>query len=176
MRVCFGSWMLCIYVERCFEILICWLDLYLSTLLVAFISLCFSSLKNSFSSSSTAPRQIPFYRAFLSPFSIDPRQILDPSRQIFCALCLLDRFSIHWDTLFATDRSLIAPQQILFCWDLELDRFLIDPRSIEMRFSIYSEAWSDSFHSHFSSIKSSSLFWSKPAFLTKIHQPPPFST
>ena len=52
--VCFGSWMLCIYVERYFESLICWLVLCLSSLLVAFISLCFSSLKNSFSSSSTA--------------------------------------------------------------------------------------------------------------------------
>ena len=77
-------WMLCLYVERCFESLICWLDPCLSSLLVAFISLCFSLLeKHSFlklNSFSTDPWQISFYRAFVSLFSTD-----------------LDGFSIHWD-------------------------------------------------------------------------------
>ena len=37
-------WMLCIFIERSFESLMCWLDLCLSSLLVAFISMCFSHL------------------------------------------------------------------------------------------------------------------------------------
>ena len=162
--------MLYIYFELSFESLIFWLDLWLSSLLVAFISLCFSSLKNSFSSSSTALRQILdrfstdsvlfFKTPFLCPFLIDPWQILDPSRNFpvlfafsiasqyievlwfllnristasqsieisvllldtfstassiyetnFYALCLLDRFSIHWDTLFSVNRSSVAPR------------------------------------------------------------------
>ena len=114
--VCFGSWMLCIYVERCFESKICWLDLCLSSLLVAFISMCFSLLEKHFffklDSFSTDPWQIPFYRALLSPLLYKSWWILDPSRFLgfssidswqpfrsiepnFWALCLADRFSTY---------------------------------------------------------------------------------
>ena len=41
-------WMLCLYVERCLESLTCWLDLWLSSFLVAFISLCFPPWKTLF--------------------------------------------------------------------------------------------------------------------------------
>ena len=41
-------WMLCLYAEWCFESLICWLDLCLSSLLVTFISMCFSLLEKLF--------------------------------------------------------------------------------------------------------------------------------
>ena len=76
--------MLCIYVELSFESLTCCLDLWLSCLLVAYISLCFCLLEKllffKLDSFSINPQKIPFYRACLSPFSIDPRQILSPLR------------------------------------------------------------------------------------------------
>ena len=151
--------MLCIYVERCFESLICWLDLRLSSLLVAFISLCFSSLKNSFfqarqlldkSSTNSLLSSLSFF------FS---RQILTKFRSIEDSGFLLDRIliasSIHRENflsslsgwlilnnflihqgIFAIDRSFIAPRQIHFCWDLVLDRYF-DPSSCY--FLIYAE-------------------------------------
>ena len=73
--------MLCIYVERCFESLICCLYLCLSSLLVAFISTCFSLLWKT-----------PFIQAqqLLDRSSIDPWSI----EENFWALCLADRSSI----------------------------------------------------------------------------------
>ena len=77
-------WMLCFYVERCFESLTCWVDLCLSSLFVAFIFMCFSSLEKliffKLYGFSTNPRQILFLSSLLSLFSID-----------------LDSFSIHQD-------------------------------------------------------------------------------
>ena len=105
-------WMLCLYVEMRFESLICGLDVCLSSLFVAFISMFFSLLeKPSFfklDSFSTHPRQIPFYRAFF----FRSRQILNPSKFLgfisieswqllrsielnFFTLYLLDRFSTN---------------------------------------------------------------------------------
>ena len=81
-------WMLCIYVERCFESLICCLDLWLSSLLVAFIFMCFSSLEKTF-----------FFK--LNSFSTDSRQILDRFLSIepffLFSRQILDRLLIHQD-------------------------------------------------------------------------------
>ena len=150
-------------IKRCFESIICGLDVWLSSL--AFIFMCFSSLEKPFffklDSFSIHPRQIPFYRAFffqppqkprqlLNPsrifsvlfvFSIESRQILNPSRFLgffsiasrsiepnFCALCLLDRSSIHRDLPSAIDRSSIDPLLLRFSARQNLDRYL-DPSS-----------------------------------------------
>ena len=58
--VCLDLCMLCIYVERCFESLICCLDLWLSSQLTAFIFICFLQArqlldKSSINSLSTRP-------------------------------------------------------------------------------------------------------------------------
>ena len=163
-------WMLCLYVERCFESLTCWVDLCLSSLLVAFNFMCFSSRKTSFlqallhlnryldtsisieplcftldrfsttgrsieiffwplcllNRSSTQSRSIKISRFLLDKISIASRSI----EINFCALCLLNRFSTNPRSIELTFLLLIAPQQILFCWDLVLDRFLTDSRQI----------------------------------------------
>ena len=77
-------WMLCIVLWRdVFESLTCWLDLCLSSLLVAFISMCFSSLwKTPFfklDSFSTDPRQLPIYWAPWTSFLDRFYRIFDPS-------------------------------------------------------------------------------------------------
>ena len=125
--------MLCIYVEMRFESLICGLDVGLSSLFVAFISMCFSLLEKplffKLNSFLTHPRQISFLSSLYLVISTDPRQILDPSiflgltsiaswqlgRSIelkLCALCLLDTFSIDSRSIeisgFHLNRSSIA--------------------------------------------------------------------
>ena len=95
---------------------------------------------------STAFRSIKIFGFLLDSFSIHQdfwvpvRHILDnffnPSRQNLCALCLLDRFPIHRDILFAVDRSSIAPRQIHFCQDLNLDWFSIGTSIHQAAFSI----------------------------------------
>ena len=55
---------------------------------------------------------------------------------------LFDTFStdvlIHRAHVFAINITLTTPRQILFCWDLVLDKFSTDPQSIQLHFSIYS--------------------------------------
>ena len=95
---------------------------------------------------STAFWSIKIFGFLLDSFSIHQdfwvpvRHILDnffnPSRHNFCALCLLDRFPIHRDILFAVDRSSIAPRQIHFCQDLNLDWFSIGTSIHQAAFSI----------------------------------------
>ena len=113
--------MLWLYVEMRFESLICGLDVSLSSLFVAFISMCFSLLeKPSFfklDSFLTHPQQIPFYQTFFFRFwqilnpskflgfiSIESWQLLRSIQPNFFPLCLLDRFltdcSIHRGDFF----------------------------------------------------------------------------
>ena len=66
----------------CFKSLICCLDLWLSSLLVAFSFMCFSSLE-----------KLLFFK--LDSFSTDSRQILFLSSPLSLFLIDLDRFSIH---------------------------------------------------------------------------------
>ena len=81
--------MFCIYVERCFESLICWLDLWLSSHLVAFSSYVFFSLEkplfcilNSFSTDTSFIK--------ISGFDLDN---FSTNRPINRGWLLLDRFS-----------------------------------------------------------------------------------
>ena len=142
--------MLCIYVERCFESLICWLDPCLSSLLVAFISLCFSLLwKTPFPQDRQLLDRFSFIEPFFLIFSIDLNGILihrdfwvssqqildsffDPLSQNFWSFCLANRFLtdlIH-RSVFAIEKSLTASRQIHFCRDLVLDRYF-DPSSCD---------------------------------------------
>ena len=117
--------MLCIYVERFFESLICCLDLWLSSLLVAFIFMCFSSLEKTF-----------FFK--LDSFSTDSRQILDRFLSIEPFFLFLDRSLIdYWSikiSRFLLNRISIASWSIEEnFWALYLpDSISIDPRSIEI--------------------------------------------
>ena len=133
-------WMLCIYVELSFKSLICHLDVWLIACLLH-SSLCvFHFLKkNLFSSSSTLldtfstkilSIETPFCDLdrssittrpienfpMLSVLSTNPWQILDASR-------FLGYFSID-------SRQLIRSIETNLCALYLLDRFLIDPRSI----------------------------------------------
>ena len=139
MCVCFRSWMFCIYVERCFESLICWLDLCLSSLLFAFISLCFFLFEkliffmlNGF---SIDPRQIPFYRAPLSSFLDRSYRILDPSR-------FLGFFSID-------SRQLLRSIKKLSVWPID-SRHILDPLRYFWRRQILDNTLTDSFLLRFS--------------------------
>ena len=72
--------MLCLYVERRFESLICDLDVCLSSLYVALISMYFSLLeKLSFFKLDTSSIDF-FLSSFLLQVSTVSRQILNPSR------------------------------------------------------------------------------------------------
>ena len=87
-------WMICLYVKRCFESLICWLDLCLSSLLVAFISMYFSLLWKTY---FLQARQL-FDKSSIDSISIEPFlffswQILIDPRSIEIFGFLLDRFS-----------------------------------------------------------------------------------
>ena len=161
-------WMPCIYADRCFENLTCWLDLWLSCLLVAYISLCFCLLEKllffKLDSFSINPQKIPFYRACLSPFSIDPRQILSPLRnfpvlsafsikylQIFDPSRFLGRFLIEVQQFLDLTRFLgfisIEARQLLrsiepiFFALCLLDRFSTNSRSIETFFLLSIDRW-----------------------------------
>ena len=76
-------WMLCLYVERCFESLTCWVDLFFSSLLVAFIFMYFSSLEKLFffklDSFSTNTSTHPLLSSFFALLSIDFQKQADPS-------------------------------------------------------------------------------------------------
>ena len=72
-----------------FECLTCCLDACLSSHLVAFHLMCFSPLKNLFSTSSIASRQIPLLSRFLGLTSTASRQISQSIKPKSCALCLL---------------------------------------------------------------------------------------
>ena len=104
--LCFGSWILCIYVERCFESLICQLDLCLSSLFVAFISLCFSSLWKTC-----------FYQArqLLDRFTFNEPLFLLLSTEVndFDLSRYLEFFSIASRSIEKLSFWLIDPQQIL---------------------------------------------------------------
>ena len=110
-------WMLCLFVERCFESLTYWVDLCLSSLLVAFICICFSSLEKllffKLDSFLTDTSTHPFLLSLFALLSIDTRQYADPSR--FSS----DLFVSSTDPQHILDPSrslgffLIAPQQLL---------------------------------------------------------------
>ena len=99
-----------------FESLTCRLNPCLSSLLVAFIFMCFSSLKNHFSSSSIASRQILNKFTFIEPLFLlvstkvsaisIHRDFWTLSRQLF------NRFSIHRETLCLADTSLTASRSV----------------------------------------------------------------
>ena len=106
-------WMLCIVLWRdVFESLTCWLDLCLSSLLVAFISMCFSSLWKT-----------PFFK--LDSFSTDPRQLL-----IYWApwTSFLDRFYRIFDPSSFLEYVSIASRSIekLSVWLIDF-RQNLDP-------------------------------------------------
>ena len=113
MCVCFVSWMLCIYVERCFESLVCGLVLFFCSLLVAFISLCFSSLWKT-----------PFYQArqlldrsstdsyLSSPLDFFSRQILSHIRSIELSRLCLNSFSIDSRSIKKVSVCLIVVRSI----------------------------------------------------------------
>ena len=118
-------WMLCIYVERCFESLICCLDLWLSSLLVPFIFMCFSSLEKTF-----------FFK--LDSFSTDSDRSSTDSFLSSPSFSFLDRSSIdYWSikiSRFLLNRISIASWSIEEnFWALYLpDSISTDPRSIEI--------------------------------------------
>ena len=119
MRVCvLDIWMLCFFLLRdVFESLKYWLDLWLSSLFVAFISICFSSLwKTAFyqarqllDRSSTA-----FYLSSLLNFFY--QQKITQIRSIEISGVLLNRIStassIHRETFYLADRSSIDSRSI----------------------------------------------------------------
>ena len=182
--------MLCIYVERCFESLICWLDLCLSSLPVTFISLCFSFLRKllffKLHGSSIDPRHISFYRALHSPFLDRSWWILNPSsflgffsiassihRDIFLS-SLSDRFSTNSRSIKVILPS-TTPWQIHFCWDLVLDRSLQIFQSIELRFPYIGWAQIKSYFS-LRSLSTEFLFSHPKHFsFTQISSPSPIS-
>ena len=86
--------MFCIYVERCFESLICWLDLWLSSHLVAFSSYVFFSLEKPLfcilDSFSIESWQLPLLSRFLGFTSTISQQIGQSIEPKSCAICLLD--------------------------------------------------------------------------------------
>ena len=90
-------WMLCFYAERCFESLTCWVDFWLSCLLVAFISLFFFPVEIliffKLDIFLTDPQQFPFLSSFLSLASIETSTDLQSIKEFSCALYLLDRIS-----------------------------------------------------------------------------------
>ena len=164
----------CIFLLRdVFESLICCLDLCLSSLLVAFISMCFSFLWKQFFFKLDSS---PTYLFLSSPYSFLSRQILLQSSSIETFSVLLNRSSttslIHRGN-FAIDRSSTTPQQIHFCWDLVLDRFRQIFRSIELHFLYIAEARIWSHFSHSLSIENLSLSLQTPFLhsnpLTHLH-------
>ena len=128
-----------------FESLICWLDLCLSSLLIAFISMCFSSLwKTHF----LQARQL-LDKSSTDSYLSSPLDFL--SRQKLVQFRSIELFGIHLDSFSTASRQLLDPSRY-FChrqilnnnsMDSFLSRFSawqisIAPRSIELCFSIYS--------------------------------------
>ena len=141
--------MLCLYVERCFERLTCWVDLCLSNLLVAFIFMCFSSLEKPLffkldrTSTDTSTECIKPLCFAPDRFSITGRSI----EIFFWPLYLLDKSLTHSRSIeisgFLLDRTLIASQSNeMFCLSFCLfDTFFIDLRSIELMFLSSTTPW-----------------------------------
>ena len=97
--------MLCIYVERCFESLICWLDLCLSCLIVAFIFMYFPFLWKTL-----------FLK--LDSFSTDPQHLicwLD-----LCLSCLIVAFIFM---CFSSLKNSCSSGSIAFSTDFNRFRF-----------------------------------------------------
>ena len=108
--------MLCILFEMSFESLICWFDVWVSSLIYAFISICFSLLEKSLffklESSLTHPRQISFLSS-LFVISTDLWQLLDPLRNFSkISICPIDSRQIL-DPLRFLGFHLIATRQLL---------------------------------------------------------------
>ena len=99
-------WMLCVFLLRdVFESLTCWLDLCLSSLLVAFISKCFSSLwKTHFLQAWQLFDKSSIDSYLLSPLGFLSRQKLAHTRSIKLSGICLDSFSIHRETFCLADR------------------------------------------------------------------------
>jgi len=126
-------WMLWIYVERCFKSYICWFDLCLSSLLVAFIFMSFFLLwKTHFLQARQLLDKSSTYSLLSSlSFSLS-RKILTESRSIEISRFLLDKFSttssIHWATFCLADRFSTDS------WSVEVFLPLTNPRQHLDRF------------------------------------------
>ena len=88
-----------------FESLICWLDLWLSSLLDCIHFYVFLLFEKLFLSSLTTSRQIFDKFVSLSLFFFLSQQKLTQSRSIKVSRFLLDSFSIHRETLCLVNRS-----------------------------------------------------------------------
>ena len=121
--------------------------------------------------SSTHSWSIKIFRFLLDSTSTASRSV----EMISSSFYLLDTFStdvsIHRVHVFSIDSTSTA-RQILFCPDLVLDRFLTDPWSIKLRFSIYSWGviWFSFLLSHLD--RTSSISIQNPSFSLKSFNPP----
>ena len=99
-------WMLCIFLLRdVFESLKCWLDLWLSSLLVAFISMCFSSFwKTVFYQARQLLDRSSIASCLSSLLDFFSRQILSHIRSIELFGICLDSFSIHRESFYPADK------------------------------------------------------------------------
>ena len=113
----FWIYMLCILFKMSFESLICWFDAWVSSLIYAFISMCFFLLEKllffKLDSSLSHPRQISFLSSLLLVISTDPLQLLNLSKKIskFC-VCPIDSRQILDPSRFLGFLS-IATRQLL---------------------------------------------------------------
>ena len=107
---CFAFFLL---LRDVFESLICWLDLCLSSLLVAFISMCFSSLwKTQFlQARQLLERSLIDLHLSSSSFFFS-RQKLEQFQSIELSRICLDSFSIHRETFYLANRFSTASQCI----------------------------------------------------------------
>ena len=130
--------MLCILIEMSFESLICWFDVWASSLFYEFISICFSLLEKALffklDSSSTHPRQISFLSSLFLVISTYPLQLLDPLRKISeLSVCLIDILSIEPSSCDLNISSIDSRSIEENFWAFYLlDRFSTNPRSIEV--------------------------------------------
>ena len=113
----FWIYMLCILFEMSFESLICWFDVWVSSLIYAFISMCFPLLEKplffKLDSSSSHPRQISFLSGLLLVISTDPQQLFDPSKKISkLSVCPINSRQILDPSRFLGFLSITA-QQVL---------------------------------------------------------------
>ena len=130
--VCLDPWMLCIFLLwDVFESLTCWLDLCLSSLLVAFISMCFSFLwKHLFFKLDSFSTDLHIS----SPFS----SWLDRSYRILNPSSLLDYVSIAFRSIEKLSVRPIVSWQILdpsrcFCCRQILENTLTDSFLLRIR-------------------------------------------
>ena len=134
MCVFFYLWMLCIILLRdIFESLKCWLDHWLSSLLVCIhFFVFFLSLKNCFLSSSIASRQLSIYRAPWIFYLDRSYRIFDPSK--LSGICLdsfsTDSRSIEKDFVWPIDSQQNPDPSRWFChWQIlnstSIDSYLL---------------------------------------------------